>query len=678
MVKVDYFMGSIDDAITAALSKVLVRGKMLKPDGELKRERRVRGNRKEAKAMIPSQFVGIDGEGITVADNVHLYTLLATSDRTSIFNQDGLRTAPCLEYLFDVKRRNPAAVFVSFYFSYDTNMILGNLHPESIFQLRKSGFCFIYDKTQTGRCIKIEYFPRKFVTFTEGIRMITEAINDDGEVIKTRHFRQLNKIQIWDVFGFFQSSFVKALKQYDIGDKDVIDHIEAMKTVRSDFIDTDNASVAEYNQMECSLLVELMQRMDESLIKAGLKLRAWHGAGAVAGALMKKHGINKYIHRPEINSDHYNAVMHGYFGGRIQAVQLGVFDRPVYSHDIVSSYPSTIQFLPNLAGCDEVTYDAFVPDLPELSTTIWHVSWDVGEGSLIPPFPHRDVKGNIDFPYAGEGYYWHCEVMAAMRHYPGQIEVIRGYGFIPADDYMPFSFVPELFEQRKVFKAAGDHTQLVIKLGLNSLYGKCAQSKGYNGAVPAYQSYINAGLITAHTRARLFDLAMQSPENVVAFSTDGLYSFKEHDCLEGKNLGEWERDFTDDFFIIKPGFYRGVRDDKELAKVRGFRVSEVDWSELREIWLRDGVNGELKTESDCFIGMKASRDLSNWRTWEHREKKISLMPTKGVPVALGKSHEHYRIMPMSAEGVCSEPYVGWVDDDENNDGLEDENSVSGA
>lgn len=593
-------------------------------------------------------FIALDGEGREY-NGEHVYNLLAASDGSYVRNDTGLTTEECFEYLLTLKQRHEDATFVSFYFSYDVNMMLGGLSPSLIERLREKGRCYAYDDNQDNQGYKIEYHPRKQFTLSIG--------HDETDAYNRRKFSTDCRVQIWDVFGFFQASFVNSLQQFGIGTEEEIASLTAMKAERGHLEDFNFEEVLEYNALECRLLVALMKQLDTSLKTAGIELITWNGAGAVAASLLTKYDIKFHIAQPE--KTHKTAVHSAYFGGRIQALYCGFNDCEVYAHDLVSAYPSSIRNLPSLYNCKQILFNGFHAEYPY---TIYYVSWRFPHDQIINPFPFRTEQNSVDYPTSGSGYYWSYEVEAALKHFDNDcIEVDTGYSFVPCEeyaDYQPFGFVNSLFEARKRFKSEGNHAQLVVKLGLNSLYGKTAQGIGYEGNRPAFQSYIYAGMITSHTRARMLDLAMKDKDNVLTFATDGVYSRAPLVDDSKDVLGGWEVSQYPNLFLLKAGFYysRDSEGTVKVSRVRGFRSNETNWQTILDNFAQEGIMGNATFPSRKFIGMKGSRDLSTWRQWIDGTKTLSFHPATGFPQLLSDNPLRYVIIPPSHAGKVSTPY----------------------
>src|SRR3984893_844348 len=196
------------------------------------------------------------------------------------------------------------------------------------------------------------------------------------------------------------------------------------------------------------------------------------------------------------------------------------------------------------------------------------------------PLPYRREDGSIIFPPSGEGIYFVEEVLAmldwceriyadkgAMTYGPALI-FKEDWEYIPANDYKPFTFVQKYFDQRTAIlleHGKGDIREKVIKLVLNSLYGKMAQGvvSRSDGMPPVTANPYYAGAITAWTRAAVLRAALQAVDegkNVIAIATDGIVTDGPIEGLKtfkDKRLGEWEFDETsisDSGVFIQPGF----------------------------------------------------------------------------------------------------------------------------
>ena len=546
-----------------------------------------------------------DGEGITGDDGIHRYTLLAASNSQYVENLNGLSTTDCLEFLLSL----PLALVVGFSINYDINMILGDVPKLLLEKLVADGYC-VWER------YSIKYTPSKQT-------IIRDRINN-------------RMVHIYDVFGFFQCSFVKALRDWKVGTQEEIDAIAKMKEARGTFSDEDREKVREYCFTECRLLVELMGRLIAATKKAEIPCSQWYGVGALASGLLKKFGVTQYIEpAPLIYS---RPILSAYFGGRFEIAASGEVGK-TYAYDIKSAYPSVARSLPCLKHADYRLTTEFKEDA---KYALWKVSWNVGRDVTWGPFPWRNANGNIYYPTNGSGYYYHSEVLAARRLYPGLIKVESGIILDVQCDHKPFWFIDDVYLERQRLEAAGDYANKVLKLALNAIYGKTAQSIGHQDKEhperskrPPYQSYLWAGMITAGCRAQILDAIREAgPGGVISIATDGLLSTVPIKTLTiGKALGNWEFDEWESTILIQPGIYKlSSPGKKAIEHTRGFGLGETNLDRIIADYKAKGIYGQHAYSATRFVGLASAlshRDYSQyWRKWIRCDRTINFYPTQ--------------------------------------------------
>jgi hypothetical protein len=231
-------------------------------------------------------------------------------------------------------------------------------------------------------------------------------------------------------------------------------------------------------------------------------------------------------------------------------------------------------------------------------------------------------------------------------------------------DHKPFAKLTELYEERKRLKAAGNGAQKVLKLLINSLYGKTAQSIGWrlvkkNGEWvaerPPFQSYIWAGLITSGCRAMALDMALRKGADVVSFATDGIISRTKIDEVEDSSeLGDWEVTEYRNVYLFQSGIYTyetydavldenrkktGEKKWKQHTKTRGFALRDLPASKIIDAW----NDGAWYVETDPYnhvtgegprafiplkLGLQRSDPLAIIGQWIPSKKRISFDPSK--------------------------------------------------
>jgi len=591
----------------------------------------------------------VDGEGVTFADGRHVYTYLAAVDETGhvwgeAYSKNGLSHGQMLNMLLDLP---PDSLKFGYMFSYDLTKILEELpvpdrymvaHHESR-RRRKCLKCHKHWQTLKSGCACGSL---EFCTATE-----TWLYNGRGYDFRPGHvtfYDQRNpmskqwgrKCQIWDCFKFFQGAFVEALQNWDIGTPEQRKRILDMKLQRGSFIENDPAEVRRYCREECELLGQMMRKLINAHLEAGIDLDGqYQGAGATANALLKKYSVELY--KTEDFSKHppqfQHAVMSAYFGGRFENSQIGLIERPIYGYDIASAYPYAETFLPclrcgawrHVAGSDTLR----AVKRGRLAVCHFHVgqvSTREREEIAWMPLPFRDSKGSICYPTNCEGWAWREEILAALAGWGDLIRVSEAWVYECDCDHQPFGFLPGVYKQRIAWGKEGKG--IVLKLGSNACCGKTAQHVG----AQLYQDWIWAGNTTSQTRAQISQLIGQSKNrwSVLSTATDGIYSYVPLNCPEPRDtgtfglidgagkpkmaLGGWERkDVPTGVFLAKPGLYYALDPKLDQKDVRARGVGRRDvFAQKQELidgflaWDRKDLDYSVKLNTRRFFGLKHS------------------------------------------------------------------------
>jgi len=313
------------------------------------------------------------------------------------------------------------------------------------------------------------------------------------------------------------------------------------------------------------------------------------------------------------------------------------------------------------------------------------------KSEFVPFFPlwFRKPTGGILCPSSGYGTYNREDVLAAisfmeryMPKYPkSKYSALTFDGadtlFVieeawvwdikqGCDGIRPFAILKELYARRcaikdeidlknKAIKKHNDQLtegalplpyeynilEKVIKLVLNSIYGKQAQFVGSEGKVPKCANPYYAAAITAYCRRRVLEAALLNPSAIVFFATDGIVAtralhtlpdIKENnghgvhkdrkslDRVKDKelgatiNLGDWEYARRDGGIFVMSGVYahylyekdkggnilldgQGYPKLKLVGKLRGADVTKYKQGETGQPWL---VENTLKAWREPF------------------------------------------------------------------------------
>ena len=543
-------------------------------------------------------FVALDGEGETRKEsNEHIYTLLADSNGNYIGSKkNGLSTEECLDFLVNRPRGSNSGtkpIYVWFSFDYDVNMMLGDIPlkgENSIDQLRKTNRIY-------WRGFHIHYLRRKILRIRYGDKIHTS----------------------YDVWGFFQSSFEKALTDWNI---EVPAIITEGKAARGDFTRWTLRRIREYNHAELTQLAQLCERLRDAVTPLDLPIQSWHGPAALAAAWLRKNRIKEWK-TDDIPEGLFEAATRAYFGGRIDVLGYGIVE-PVYHYDIVSAYPAAIAGLPKLTNIKWKRHGKGLPPAGGLYAA--RISWDIPE-AYWAPLPWRAGNGSIRYPLAGEGWYWMHEVEAAIKKHGSQYFKCSESWRAEGDIEYPFrELVHSTFQYRKALKRDGKASHVAVKLVLNSLYGKFAQTVGK----PQYYSPIWAGLITSHTRARLMEAIT---DDVVCVMTDSIWSSKPITVPIGGSLGEWEEGNETRLVLAEAGLYQASDSSGSLSTwQRGFdKRNPVDIERLVSEWLDGDPLFSPSYSVLRFIGMGLGCITSYpWRQWVEIPRRIEPVPFAGT------------------------------------------------
>lgn len=605
-------------------------------------------------------FIGWDGEGITLEDGSHLYTLFASSVGHHLQDDSGLSTRSIFDCLIQAKIDHGDAIHVIYGGSYDFNMWFKDMSQSHINRLYESGACF------WGQ-YRIAWRRGKSLTVTDRNTNTT--------------------ITIYDVVSFFQCAFVKACDDY-LGDRFIHrDMIVANKAARGKFNTDDNATVADYNHAELENLVLLMQELRLRLHRVTLRPKRWDGPGAIASALLQREKIKAAM--AVCPDEVMRASRFAYFGGRFEVIRCGnVSDRKSYEYDINSAYPSALRNVPNLRDGTWSHTDS--PPVSDRVFGVYRITWDNDDKNLLrpQPFPARDDKGRIWYAPHVEGWYWAPEIVAAAEYvvkYGGELIVHEGWRF---DSYQetepPFAFIDPMYLKRQALKKAKDGAHVGIKLGLNSLYGKTCQRVGWKrnpdtGALrtPPFHQLEWAGYVTSHCRSLVLRAALSDLDSVIAFETDALFTSRPLDLSIGVQLGQWEQVTFTHLTYVQSGFYFGTVDGEPFAKTRGIDRGSMTFADVESaLAIPNESERVVHASLTRFIGVGLARALNDWDRWcrwETTPKQVKLNPeTKRVHVdcpecdgeGLTPNRWHYTFPPVM-NMISSEYPIPWINPNPN-------------
>lgn len=579
-----------------------------------RRKRRTRAKgppRLKRQMKLGRPFIGVDGEGAGTDElGRQHYMLLRAGDR-ELYTGSPLTTLECLDFLCGCPATREG-ILVGFSFGYDVTMILRDLPPARRAHLLSekpqgdglSRYTYWSGERRQSFGFGIEYLKNNYFRVCRTKLYRREWTDENGVPQVELYPRAIpgSSRTIYETFGFFQASFLKTLRAWDVGTVDERAEIEANKAERG-AVAIDQRQ-RDYCAMECRFLAVTMERFRAVCLDPAVNIRprTWNGAGKLSAALHAMHEtITAEALAVSLPAGVRLAASAAYYGGRFEVTRTGAIAGPIWEYDIHSAYPAMMQALPCLAhgGWREVSAAGLCDLDPACHTFVAPVRFDHhGEGFArygmrqnVCGLPIRQKSGRLFWPVQGGGVYWSCEIAAAKKLGASIACAGPGWLYEPRCDCQPFGWVEGLYEARKALGA--DMRGYPIKLGINGLYGKLAQRVGN----PKYANMVWAGLITAMTRAALIDAAADDPRAVVMFATDSLFTLRPLAGVAlGDALGQWEAKEHRRLFIVQPGIYwgasrpkmRGVPDSVLTLHVERFERAWSDYGERDRAALKDG------------------------------------------------------------------------------------------
>jgi hypothetical protein len=662
----------------------------------------------DIRRAIRFTFTGIDGEGQTNSiSGRHCYTLLAAStekgESKHILNPNRLSTDECLRFLCSFPRSHR---FFAYSFGYDLGKILDDVDDCALYRLFRPE---LRRRVRDGKSVTVPVFwpaqfPRWCMNYLNGRFSVKPCVGYEADLRPVWG----RGVVVNDIWRFFQGKFTTALEDWKTPEglgsdvrADVLKRMREMKDKRAQFDKIGQDEILSYCLDECRYMAELARKLTEAHIKAKIPLKSYFGAGSSASAMLDVMGIDVHVANSRTDNPFPKALEHviacAFFGGRFENAVLGPVPGLVWSYDISSAYPYQATFLPCLIhGRWEKTCSLHETESARAAV----VHYRLHAPSCIPvktwgPFPFRlsenSEKGSIAFPECGNyGWVWKDEFFAGYTLFPN-VEFLEAWVYRCDCDCQPFRLLPQYYRERLSLGKEGPG--IVLKLGMNSCYGKLAQFVG--GEPGKYTSWMWAGMITSGCRAQLLEAMARHTDlrNMLMVATDGIATRERlslpiprntgtGDCLDDKGkpankpLGGWEeKPIEKGLFLARPGIYFPLNPtDDEIKKVRargiGRSVVYEQWKAIVQAY-EQGKGQVTVKELSRFIGAKTgvsrsgppgayqyrrSKDFGNWIS-RPVEMSFSPLPKRASVEKNG------RLMLRRVRGE-SAPYVKSIQSEE--------------
>ncbi len=556
-------------------------GEAQKPGYDSK-NRRVKPPKHIDRMVIAWDMEGISHEGQHRPQSPVLFGCSADTGGALCDYRLGSRTM--LEYILSVAEQNPHAIHVGYGFKYDANMLIYGLSERTIVKLWRTGRAtFAFDDQYVWT---IRWIPGKMFTLSRRWG-------------KRRNTRAKTSLTIYDYSSFFGTGFLDAAEQIlgdelSADDRDVIAHGKQARGTQSW---NDLPVIRHYWEREIVLIRRVFERFRDVMYRAGFALQEWYGPGALANYINATRQLRPKmaaatttalsVHGQRVMPDEvHEASKRAFSGGRFELFRAGRIRGPIYAVDINSAYPYALTKIPSLHP-DEGQWahvdGSAIQRRGVQRFGVYRIRFRAPHASPLEyrPMPlfWRNHRGLISYPAMAHGWYWSPEATLA-QHLTG-VEIMEGWEWQSNEREFPWLFLQEMYDTRSRL-GKENLLSMPFKLGPNSLYGKYAQTVGWDQKAklpPKSHALPVAGWTTSYCRAMLYSAMLKAPGKIIAVETDAIYTTADPRDLGisiGKDLGEWGLSIYDEMLYIQSGMYH-YKKDGEWTGVRSRGINRGEY-----------------------------------------------------------------------------------------------------
>lgn len=363
-----------------------------------------------------------------------------------------------------------------------------------------------------------------------------------------------------------------------------------------------------YNMRDSEISAKGLEFLFNSFYKLGSNIK--NTIASTAMSLFKNKYLTDCYFRHDV--DDLDIEFLSYYGGRTEAFNRGVIEKYNY-YDVNSLYPFVMQKFeyPNPNTLRKVKKNCldYIYSFEGISKV--DVFCPYMEYPLLPL--RHETK--LLFPYGNfTGVYTHTELRKAVDI--GYTIKKVHYTFYFKDNCRPFyNFIQDLYSKRLDLKSRNDPMEYVVKILMNSLYGKFGQKfRDRDNWIPIPDTYeelikldiferkgmyvrikkefsepnsfcipIWASYVTSYARIHLYDLIRIA--HPVYVDTDSIMTKKS--MITGDKLGELKLEMSiKKGIIVKPKMYAVNSENKSFVKVKGLGVKLV-WDDFKNDLLKN-------------------------------------------------------------------------------------------
>jgi hypothetical protein len=132
---------------------------------------------------------------------------------------------------------------------------------------------------------------------------------------------------------------------------------------------------------------------------------------------------------------------------------------------------------------------------------------------------------------------------------------------------------------------------------------------------------IEASLITSLTRLKLLELALQSPEDIISFSTDSVISKIKLNVPKHPKLGEFSFEFKGKGYFIMSDIYSLSNEKERKDRFRGFNIIEEEKQETIKEYTIEYILQEMKNSNETTFQYARERPYHLGECLTHIKKR---------------------------------------------------------
>jgi len=479
--------------------------------------------------------------------------LLANSENRYILYPD---LDMILTFMFNKKYRNTLNLF--FNLQFDISVILKMLPNDKLIEIVDTG-----ETKYKG--YKLKYIEKKYFSITH----------------------QKNSVAFFDIAQFFAGFSLQTASVEFLNDSKNV--VEKEEFSNPQYIKKHQKELIEYCLKDCELTKRLGDYLFKMFKDVGVVCNQPYSTAYLSQVyFIKKCDIPKFSDVPYIAQKY---AFEAYRGGRFEIRLRGMYNNPLYKYDINSAYPEQIADLIDIRRGEWVEVEKYSK---KAYYGYYYIEWTPKNNLEWQPLPVQN-KGVIIFPKA-KMFYWVTKKELELAKTLGKVKVCRGVEFYPNEIIYPFKKeIEKMYNNRLELKKQNNPLQYVLKILMNSFYGKMIQRVNNttgNLFLPVY-----ATEITANTRIKIFNALKRYNKEIIAVFTDCVISKSPLDLPVSKELGEWDLEIYDRGLFIQSGVYH-LEGKQSISKFRGFSTG------ISLLDLLKNINGIKKAVTFSFYKEK--------------------------------------------------------------------------